>query len=375
MEKLNYQGLVFETSCKYFYIHTGETYALRENKKTSVYEIIFPEGATSDEVSRILGISREGASQILRGMTRPEKFNPVTVTLNGLKFRKLTYDQHIIKIVIVQDSDSRVIQGYSHTTLVVSEKDYKNQEFIEFLLCSGGLKYIVPEITKKCLHKQGGWEIRNFPRIIIGNKSVELVSDSETIYTLRAKYDNYRIRSIDYQNQFVEEIRKRLGDYGIELARYNREKTLANTSYVTYRFSQTPIKANHPLYSDHHCTILNHRVPVEFELRCDNTQLFFDFKNKYNNVDLLTNFCEMATMDRYGSLWVSAIKWGRITEDFSQTYESDNNANFALQCQFTCELYFYEAYDDHYGFIEEINLELKEENMYHEEADKTITTI
>ena len=127
MNKLNYQGLVFETSCKYFYIHTGDNFALRENKKSSVYEIIYPEGSTADEVSRVLGISREGENQKINEMSRPEKFNEIYLTLNGLKFRKLTYDQHIIKIVIVQDSDSRVLQGYSHTTLVISEKDYKNQ--------------------------------------------------------------------------------------------------------------------------------------------------------------------------------------------------------------------------------------------------------
>lgn len=367
--KLNYQGLVFETSCRYFYFHTGDTFALREDKRTSLYEVIFPEGSTSDSVSGVLGISREGKSQKLTGMIRPEKLTQVSVTLNGLKFWKMTYDQHIIKVVIVQDSDSRVIQGYDHTTLVVSEKDYKNQEFIEFLLCSGGLKYIVPDTNLKCLRKNGGWEIRNFPRIIVGRESLDLKSDSETIYSLRATYDRYRIRAIDYQNQFIEEIRKRLGEYGIELARYNREKTLANTSYVTYKFSQTPVNNNHPMYSDQHCTILNHRVPVEFELRCDNTQLFFDFKNKYNNVDFLTNFCEMTTMDRYGDLWVSAIKWGRISEDFSQLYESDSNSNFSFQCQFSCELFFYEAYDDRLSFVEEINIELanEEEESKHEE--------
>lgn len=358
MSKLNYQGLVIETSCKYFYIHSGDTFALREDKKSSVYEVIFPKGSTTSEVSKVLGISMEGESEILLEMTKPEKFNEVYVTLNGLRFRKITYDQHIIKIIIVQESESKVIQSYDHTTLVVSEKDYKNEDFIKFLLYSGGLKYIIPETPKKCL---GNWEIRNFPRIIVSNKSLDLKSDSEVIYSLREKYDNYRIRSIDYQNQFIEELRKRLGDYGIELARYNREKTLSNTSYVTYKFSQTPVNYNHPRYFDQDSSILSHKLMVEFELRCDNTQLFFDFKNKYNNVDLLTNFCEMSTMDKYGDLWVSAIRWGRITEDFSQLYDSDNNSNFSFSCQFSCELYFYEAYDDRINFIQEIMSEIENE--------------
>lgn len=361
MNRINYQGLSINTPCRYFYIHEGDNFALRENKQTSVYEIVFPKDSTADNISGVLGIPRDGGeNQKIRSMARPEKFTPVYVTLNGLKFRKLTYDQHIIKIVIVTDSESRIIQGYGFTTWVVSQKDFENQEFIDYVLYSGGLRYVVPETTKTCLHKQGGWCLRNFPRIIISGKSLELTSDSQVAYSLRSNYDQYRIRAIDYQNQFVEEIRKRLTGYGIELARWNREKTLVNTSYVVYRFSQTPTATNHPMYSDPHNKIVQRKIPVEFEFRCGNTQMFFDFKTRYTNVDFLTNFCEMTTMDRYGDLWTSAIKWGRITEDFSHTYDSDSNSNFGNQCQFSCELFFYEAYDDKFGFIREINLEIEE---------------
>lgn len=364
MTTLNYQGLDVKTSCRYIYFHIGDTFSFRENTQTSVYEVIFPKGSTSDNVSGILGIPRVGENQVLQGMSRPEKFNPVTVTLNGLKFRKTTYDQHTLKIVIVMDSSSRVIQSYQGTTLVISEKDYRNPEFIEFLLYSGGLHYLIPETPKKC---SKGWEIRNFPRIIIGKKSLDLKSDSDVIYSLREKYDKYRIRSIDYQNQFVEEMRRILTNYGVEFVRFNKEKTLVNTSYVSYRFSQTPVNNNHPMYSDQQCQLTNHRLPVELELHTPNTQLFFDFKNRYQNVDLLTNFCEMTTMDKYGDLWTSAIKWGRLSEDFSQTYESDNNSNFSLSAQFTCELFFYEAYDIKLNFLEEINIEIAKE----EEKAKT----
>ena len=58
------------------------------------------------------------------------------------------------------------------------------------------LLYLKPVAAKKCLET---WEWRNFPRLIIDNKSLDLTSDSEVIYYLRSKYDNYRIRNIDYQ--------------------------------------------------------------------------------------------------------------------------------------------------------------------------------
>jgi hypothetical protein len=122
---------------------------------------------------------------------------------------------------------------------------------------------------------------------------------------------------------------------------------------------QTPIKYNHPKYSDMDRQILQHKQPVEFVLSTPDMVMFFDFKNKYNNVNLLTNFCEFKTTDKYGKRWSAAIKWGQITEDFSHTYTMDNNSNFANQCQFRCELFFYEVIDDRYEFLNEITYNLE----------------
>ena len=130
--------------------------------------------------------------------------------------------------------------------------------------------------------------------------------------------------------------------YGIDLVRLNKEETLRRTSYITYQFNQTPTRVHHPNRSDDEDTIISQRQPVEFTLRTPDMVMFFDFKNKYNNLDLLTNFCEFKTADRYGDRWTAAIKWQQITEDFNHTYQSDDNSNFSYQCQFRCELYFYE---------------------------------
>lgn len=349
-----YRGLhLISSNCKYFYIHQGNTTSLVSDTKKSLVELIYLPGSTSLSISKLLGIEHIGKEQEMISMSSPSKFPNTIISLNGLKLKKLTYDPHIIKIVIVSDSESRVSQDYDHTTIVVSNKDYKNKEFIDFVFYSKGLHYITP-ITPKCCIKD--WTFKNFPKIIASDTSLELESTSEIIYSLRNKYDKYLIRSIDYQDQFIEEIRYRLKEYGIELCRINREKTLNNTSYISYRINQTPTKYNHPKYIDD--CVMQHRVPIEFEFRCINMQMFYDFKNKYNNVDLLTNFCEFKTTDRYGNRWTAAIKWGRISEDFSQTYEADNNSNFSYQCQFNCELYFYEVYDNSQEFINEIILEL-----------------
>ena len=348
-----YQGIrIVAPGCKYFYVKKGS--GIKCYKTDSVYTIEFPEGAKSQAVADTLGLEHLGGPQILTEMSRPERFKDIIFSLNSLKFKKLTYDPHIIKIIIVSDSESRVVQTYKGTTIVVSKDDYKNPEFIKYIFGTGGLKFIRPVIPAKSICS---WEFRNFPYILITNP-VELESESQTVYSLRNRYDDYRIRSVDYQEQFIKEIGKILEDYGIELVRINRETTLKTTSYVSYNFSQTPVKNNHPGWSDEDSGRLNHRVPVEFEFRCTNMQMFYDFKNRYNNVDLLTNMCEFKTTDKYGERWTAAVKWGPVTEDFSQQYMPDANSNFSYQCSFRAELFFYEVYDKISSIIQTIYYEL-----------------
>ena len=335
MYEIIYRGLrlASKSGCKYYNVKEGNTCSLVEDPVTSTLTLTYTPGSTSETLSDFLGIQRVGRSMEMQPTYQAKRFTDVYVTLNG--------------------SESRVSQTYEYTTIVISEEDYANQEFVNFLFYSGNLMYLKPVGPKpKC------WEIRNFPKIIIKDKDLNLTSNSKEVFTLRRRYDDYVIRSIDYQDQFILELRRILDDYGIELVRLNKEETLRKTSYITYQFNQTPSKYHHPNYSDEDNTIMSHRVPVEFTLRTPDMVMFFDFKNKYNNVDLLTNFCEFKTADRYGDRWTAAVKWQQITEDFNHTYQSDDNSNFSYQCQFRCELYFYEMIDERYLMIKEIEWNL-----------------
>ena len=359
MNEIIYKGLKLSSQegCKYFSVKEGDTCSLIEDKKTSTMTLTYMPGSTTKTVSNLLDIPLVGESQPMSSLGLARQFNTPIVSLNGLKLKKLTSDTHVINIIIVSDSESRVVQDYNYTTIVVSSEDAENQDFVNYIFYSGNLAYLQPVGPKpKC------WKFRNFPKITIGNKNLTLESDSTTVYSLRRRYDDYVIRAIDYQDQFVLEIRRILSDYGLELVRINKETTLKTTSHVLYQFSQTPTKIHSPFYRDVDDRIISQKIPVDFTLRCTDMVMFFDFKNKYNNVDLLTNFCEFKTTDKYGDRWTAAIKWGSITEDFNHLYQSDDNSNFSYQCSFRCELFFYECFDDRYEFLQEIILNLESEN-------------
>lgn len=355
MNEIIYNGLrlVSNNGCKYYNIVEGDTISLMDDKATSTLTLTYTPGCTSEDVANFLGISRVGKSREIEPTLKVRRFKPVYVTLNGLKLQKLTADTHIIRVVIVSDSESRVIQSERSTTIVISAEDKDNQEFVKFLFYSGNLAYLRPVGPKpKC------WSFKNFPSITVKDSDVVLESESDYAYTLRRRYNDYVIREIDYIDQLILELRRILDNYGVELVRWNKEETLRETSYIVYQINQTPSKIHHPNYSDREDTIVSYRLPIDFTLRTPDMVLFYDFKNKYNNVDLLTNFCEFKTTDKYGQRWTAAIKWQGITEEFNHVYQSDDNSNFGNQCQFRCELYFYEVLDERYKFLDEIVLEL-----------------
>jgi len=356
MNETIYQGLKLSSSigCKYYKVVEGNTISLVEDPKLSTLTLTYTPGSTSWSIAEFLGIEKVGKSQQIEPTKNGVRFSKVYVSLNGLKLEKLTADTHTLNIIVVSDSESRVVQDYNHTIIVVAQEDACNQEFINFLFYSGNLIYFKPVGPKpNC------WTIKNFPKIIVKDKTLDLHSDSDTVYVLRRRYDDYVIRAIDYQNQFILELRRILNDYGIELVRWNKEETLKKTSYIVYQFNQTPSKYSHPKYEDEDCNIMSHHVPIDFTLRTPDMVMFFDFKNKFNNLDILTNFCEFKTTDKYGERWSAAIRWGQITEDFNHIYQQDDNSNFSYQCQFRCDLYFYEVLDGRYKVLEEILEELE----------------
>lgn len=358
MNEIIYKGLRLVTDkCRYFNVKEGKINSLEEND--SVLTLTYSPGSSAKSLSMSLGIKLVGPGRELMEPTRKTiKFKKTYVTLNGLRLEKLTYDPHTINIVIVRDSNSRVVQSYGYTIFIVNYEDYRNPEFINYLFYSGQLLYLRP-VGKKVR----GYELRNFPKIIVKDRDLDLTSTNDVLYTLRKRYDDYLIREIDYQDQFILEVRKILDEYGIEFVRLNKETTLSTTSYVTYQFTQTPVLSNHPFSGDPDRNIMQYKQPVEFTLHTTDMVLYHDFKSKYTDLLLLTNFCEYKTPDRAGDKWTAAIKWGPITEDFNHIYQPDDNSNFAFQCQFRCELYYYNVLDTRYKFLKEIISRIDSEDI------------
>lgn len=108
-----YKGLRLSSGkCKYFQVKEGPNDSLMEDPRSDVLVLQYSSGSTAKSLSVSLGIPLVGAgNDRMQSSGGIKKINQgrVTIELNGLKLEKLTYDPHIINIIIVDDSESRVV--------------------------------------------------------------------------------------------------------------------------------------------------------------------------------------------------------------------------------------------------------------------------
>lgn len=361
MNTIVYSGLRIITECSYYKFTVGDHASIVTKESDYSVEVTFPSGITSKELGNLLSIDVIDDMEVVP--TKGDKFHKIpntTVSLNGLEFYKLTAEPHVVRMLLVDDYPSRVCQNYSSTSIVINTKDKDDKDFKEYVFTN--LKYLRLKSPRSFDFSK--YEIHNFPKITIYNESLNLNSSNSYVHKLRYTHNRYLIKAVDYEHQFFHDISVILENFGVSLTRQNREETLENTSYVTYSINQTPTKYVHARYNDEQENILCHTLAVDFTLSTPDMILFFDFKNKYNNVHLLTNYSCFKTKDKYGEEWDAAIKWSQISEEFNHTYGQDNNSNFSNQCSFRAELFFYEVYDKNLDYIDEVIIDMKNLGMW-----------
>lgn len=370
MNQVIYCGLKLNTEATYFRFTEGDVATIRYDKSTYTVEVTFPKGIRSKELGQMLNLDLINDMEVVATSGgKSIRINPVSVKLNGLELIKTMTDPHTIRIVTVDDYPSRIAQTYESTTIVINESDKSDTEFLQYIFSN--LKYLKMKIPRGM--NWSNYKVANFPKVTIYDSNLDLTSESTYVHKLRSGHNRYLIKAVDYEHQFLHDVSKILEDFGVQLTRINREETLDIPSYISYSINMTPTKYVHPRWGDVQESVLCHTIAFDFTLNTPDMILFFDFKNKYNNVDLLTNYASFKAKDKYGEEWNAAIKWGAITEEFNHMYGQDNNSNFAHQCNFRAELFFYEVYDVNYNYITEIQLELVNAGMWEDKDSKTKT--
>ena len=350
-----FQGLKIATSCRWLKYTIADKIEVTEDFERSVLEIKFPKGTKSSDIKwhRVELIE----DRELKETNKYIKVETPEINFNGLKVKKLTVELCLFTQAIVKgiDSFSTICEEDRYIILIPERYSHRIDKYVQ-------------EWNKnpyfEVIDYSGLEKLTNFYNVYLSDKSVTIESSNEFPLNTVETYEEYILGMGDIQDSFRVQIEEILGKFGLQLVIYPMDKNVQTENHVGYRIVELGAQLSRKTADEEGLrNVIQHRSTWEFELSTPNLPLFTDFKNKFQNLDLLTNFTEFYTKDKLGENWVSAVRWGTTDSSFEHDHTQDSKGYYALRFTFQAEIYYYIVYDKTYNYIKEIVANLISKNI------------
>jgi len=339
------QGLKIGTRCKYVRIVYGDRVSVSEDIGRSLMTITVPEGFSGRHIvnSRV-----ELVEDCVLAPSKGYLAVPTaTIDLNGLVLRKISdlainYNQFIVKDI----KDYTV--WYDNYRVVILIPESRLSDVKTYVKAVGAVPMFEVE---------GYAELQsptNIYGLNIGDGSIRHDSNNGFSFGTKAFYERYSLRMIDVLHSFITKLGKRLEDFGVQLVGFQQDEHTLSPDSVKYRITELGRQVSIPSFSVTERYAVKHRTLIDFELSASSFILCNDFKTRYQNYDLISNFTEFYTTDSHGKPWISNVSWGEISTTYTQDFETDQTGAVASTAQFSCELNYYVVFDDTYPRIKKI---------------------
>lgn len=354
MEHILLQGLRITTRCKYVRISHAPTVSVTEDVGASAMDITVPEGFRGgDIVSRYIEVVDDLELKPTDGYVLVKT---PTVDLNGLVLKKIapgiiSYNQFLVKDItdfVVWYDDRRVV------VLVPECKIQDKCTYVEAVHSVPMFEIVSSDELQSPTNIYG---------LKMGDENFVFDSNNGFVFATKQFYERYSLRMIDVMHSFITKLGKRMEDYGLQLVGFQMDEESLSPNNVKYRITELGRQISRPSFSVSERYAVKHKSVIEFELSASSLVVCNDFKTRYQNYDLVSDFTEFYTTDSHGVNWMSNVIWGEITTNYTQDFETDQVGAIASTAQFSCELNYYVVFDDTYPRIKKIIMDITDGNM------------
>lgn len=345
MNTILIQGLRIGTKCKYVRIAYGDRVSVSEDIGKSLMTITVPEGFHGRNIvnSRVevvednVIVPTKGSIPVPSGRA----------DLNGLVLRKvvpsgINFNQFIVKDV----QDYTVWYDDYRVVILIPECKLSDKETY--------LKAVSAVPWFDVVDSSGLQSPANIYGLNIGDGDIRHDSNNGFSFGTKAFYERYTLRMIDVLHSFITKLSKRMEDFGVQLVGFQLDENTLSPDNVKYRITELGRQISRPSFTVTERYAVKHRTLIDFELSASSFILCNDFKTRYQNYDLISDFTEFYTTDSHGVPWVSSVSWGEISTTYTQDFETDQTGSVASTAQFSCELNYYVVFDDTYPKIKKI---------------------
>lgn len=327
MNTLVVNGLKITTSLSYIkFIEAGVT-QVEEDIPNSVLVIFFTKGTKNTELPfEVISEGEVVESDLL------STYNPVN-KINNLNIKKLVVNEYILNQTIFTDLDkSYALYNEERCDLFISE----NIEYADYLSLLKSIPFL--EITEG----EDDVVLANITNCLMGRRRLKYIFPNHRALKYKDTYTNYVIDEPLVMYQVKKVVLEQLYDHGFESLKLDDQDELVEVpdvlSYSIQNADYNPIaKRVTPLLKRH----TDANLSIEWKLKSTTLSKAMDIKNRYRNLEIISNLTSINVFDYNNNPFKVAIVWEDISGQLGdKSAVTDEENNYYHQLYFNCRVHF-----------------------------------
>ena len=320
-------GLKITTSLSYIkFIEAGVT-QVEEDIPNSVLVIFFTKGAKNTELPFEVIIEEELKESDLLSTYNPQN------KINNLNIKKLVVNEYILNQTIFTDLDkSYALYNEERCDLFINQ----NIEYKDYITLLKSIPFL--EITEG----EDDVVLANITNCLIGRRRLNYIFPNHRAFKYKDTYTNYVIDEPLVMYQVKKVVLEQLYDHGFESLKLDDQDELVEVpdvlSYSIQNADYNPIaKRVTPLLKRH----TDANLSIEWKLKSTTLSKAMDIKNRYRNLEIISNLTSINVFDYNNNPFKVAIVWEDISGQLGdKSAVTDEENNYYHQLYFNCRVHF-----------------------------------
>lgn len=327
MNTLVVNGLKITTSLSYIkFIEAGVT-QVEEDIPNSVLVIFFTKGAKNTELPFEVIIEEELKESDLLSTYNPQN------KINNLNIKKLVVNEYILNQTIFTDLDkSYALYNEERCDLFINQ----SIEYKDYITLLKSIPFL--EITEG----EDDVVLANITNCLMGRRRLNYIFPNYRAFKYKDTYTNYVIDEPLVMYQVKKVVLEQLYDHGFESLKLDDQDELVEVpdvlSYSIQNADYNPIaKRVTPLLKRH----TDANLSIEWKLKSTTLSKAMDIKNRYRNLEIISNLTSINVFDYNNNPFKVAIVWEDISGQLGdKSAVTDEENNYYHQLYFNCRVHF-----------------------------------
>ena len=259
-------------------------------------------------------------------------YNPQN-KINNLNIKKLVVNEYILNQTIFTDLDKNyALYNEERCDLFINQ----NIEYKDYITLLKSIPFL--EITEG----EDDVVLANITNCLMGRRRLNYIFPNHRAFKYKDTYTNYVIDEPLVMYQVKKVVLEQLYDHGFESLKLDDQDELVEVpdvlSYSIQNADYNPIaKRVTPLLKRH----TDANLSIEWKLKSTTLSKAMDIKNRYRNLEIISNLTSINVFDYNNNPFKVAIVWEDISGQLGdKSAVTDEENNYYHQLYFNCRVHF-----------------------------------